>query len=113
MCRRSYDRQRRRRAREHVDDYAVELMTPKPPPDVIDLLASILTDHQSMPDAACQSSPAMFDWDASASDHQLAVRVCLESCPALQLCRQRAARGDLTGIVGGQFWPTQKRRKAG
>ena len=31
-------------------------------------------------------------------------RVCLEACPVLDLCRQRAAQGDLSGIVAGVYY---------
>ena len=87
-------------------------MKTKPAADVVDLLCAILRDSPSLPGAACVIAPNLFDYNASAADHQLAARLCLEACPALELCRQRAAHGDLTGIVAGEYRAVQPRRRA-
>lgn len=109
MCRGEYDRQRRAEP-DHCD--TVSLVKTKREPDVIDLLGKIFADNPSLPGAACVIGPNLFDWNATPADHRLAVRLCLEACPALEPCRQRAARGDLTGIVAGEYRPVQPRRQA-
>jgi hypothetical protein len=95
---------RRREAKREDSGYAVDIVKAKPPGDLVDLLCAILRDSSPLPGAACTVAPRAFDWDASPSEHKIAARVCLEACPVLDLCRQRAAQGDLSGIVAGVYY---------